>query len=210
VTVARVEEVASGPRAWWRALVLFLPQVALAPVLFFVGVTLLHEAAHAVVALALGGTVTEFAFLPSGGNLGHVRWVPPPGAPGFYGDLVTVAPYVMWSLFAASAALLAVRRARLGPWLGAAVFFWCYFVPLGDIAWNLYGTHGDLAIGGAEGLVMQTVGTVALLGAYTLGHPIQRRLFGDRSVGALGYVACSIAVGAASGAAAALGLLIFG
>jgi hypothetical protein len=181
----------------------------MAPVLFFVGVTFLHEAAHAAVALAIGGTVTEFAFLPSAGNLGHVRWTPPPGAPGWYGDLVSVAPYAMWSLFAAATALLAVLPVRLNPWLGAAVFFWCYVIPVGDTAWNLHGAHGDLAVGGEDGLILRGAGTVVLLGAYALGHPIQRRLLGDRSVGALGYLACSIAVGAASAVAAAIGLLIF-
>jgi hypothetical protein len=38
--------------------VAFLPQLALAPVLFFVGVTFLHEAAHAAMALAFGGRIT--------------------------------------------------------------------------------------------------------------------------------------------------------
>ena len=70
---------AAAPR--WRpplrALAPFAPQVALAPALFFLGVTFLHEAAHAVVAIALGGTITEFAFLPGPHNLGHVRWQPP-------------------------------------------------------------------------------------------------------------------------------------
>ena len=74
-----------GKTAWLRALprtlVLFVPQLALAPALFFVGVTFLHEAAHAVAALALGGTIEEFAFLPGPENLGHVRWAAPPGAP---------------------------------------------------------------------------------------------------------------------------------
>jgi hypothetical protein len=123
---------ASGLRGLGRALVLFAPQVALAPVLFFVGVTFLHEAAHAAAALALGGTVTEFAFLPSGNNLGHVRWLPPAGAPGWLAGLVSVAPYAMWSLLASGTALLAARRVRLNRWLAAAIFFWGYVVPLGD------------------------------------------------------------------------------
>ncbi len=192
-----------------RALIPFAPQVALAPALFFVGVTLLHEAAHALTAIALGGTVTEFAFLPGPHNLGHVRWQPPPNAPSWMGDLVSLAPYLMWSSLAALTILLAWRRVRLNPWLGAAIFFWCYFVPLGDIAWNLYGRQGDLAIGGLDGLVLQSVGTVALLGGFACGYGVQRRLLGDRAVGVGGYVVAALILGAASGLAAGIGLALF-
>ena len=55
--------------------------------------------------------------------------------------------------------------ASAGRWLAAAIFFWGYFVPIGDIAWNLYGGRGDLAVGGLDGLVVQVVGTIALLAA---------------------------------------------
>ena len=190
-------------------LLLFAPQIAVAPVLFFVGVTFLHESAHAVMAIALGGRIKEFAFLPGAGALGHVRWEPPPHAAPWMSDAVSVAPYLMWSMFAAAVILLALRRVRLNRWLAAAIFFWCYFIPIGDIAWNLYGGRGDLAVGGFDGLVMQAVGTIAILVAYALGFPIQRRLFADRSVGLLGYLASSFAIGAASGVAGVLGLLAF-
>ena len=205
---------AAAPAPAWlrgvaRALIPFAPQLALAPVLFFVGVTFLHEAAHALAAIALGGTVTEFAFLPGPEALGHVRWEPPPHAPPWLGDLVRVAPYVMWSAVASAVILLAWRRVRVGRWLAAAIFFWGYFIPIGDIAWNLYGGRGDLAIGGVDGLALQAIGTAALLGAFAAGYPVQRRLFGDRAVGAGGYVACAFALGAASAVAAGIGLVAF-
>jgi hypothetical protein len=204
---------AATGRVFWRdtlrALIPFAPQIALAPALFFVGVTFLHEAAHAAVALALGGTVTEFAFLPGPNALGHVRWEPPPGAAPWVSDAVSVAPYVMWSLVAAGTLTLAWRRVRLNRWVAAAIFFWCYFVPLGDIAWNLYGGRGDLAVGGFDGLVVQTIGTVALLAAFALGHLVQERLFGERAVGAVGYVVGAAVIGAASAVAAGIGLLAF-
>jgi hypothetical protein len=202
-----------GGRGFWRdttrALIPFGPQVALAPLLFFVGVTFLHEAAHAAVALALGGTVTEFAFLPGPHALGHVRWEPPPGAAPWMSDAVRVAPYVMWSTVAAATIALAWLRVRLNRWLAAAIFFWCYFIPLGDIAWNLYGGQGDLAIGGVDGLIVQAIGTVALLAAFALGHGVQRRLFRERAVGVRGYLAGTAVLGAASAVAAGLGLAVF-
>ena len=190
-------------------LIAFSPQLALAPVLFFVGVTFLHEAAHAAVALAIGGRITEFAFLPGPHNLGHVRWEAPPHAPAWMGDLVGVAPYLMWSLLAAATIVLAWRRARLNRWLAAAVFFWCYFVPLGDIAWNLYGGRGDLAVGGADGLILQAVGTAALLAAFAIGYGVRRRLFGAHAVDVRGYLAGALLIGAASALAGGLGLLAF-
>jgi hypothetical protein len=196
-------------RAVARGLLPFAPQLALAPVLFFVGVTFLHEAAHAVAAIALGGTVTEFAFLPGPDALGHVRWEAPPHAPPWLHDLVRVAPYVMWSAVATVTILLAWRRGRVGRWAAAAIFFWGYFIPIGDIAWNLYGGRGDLAIGGMDGLVLQAIGTVALLVAFAAGYPVQRRLFGERAVGIGGYVACAFALGAASAVAAGIGLAAF-
>ncbi len=192
-----------------RALIPFAPQLALAPLLFFVGVTFLHEAAHAVAAIALGGTVTEFSFLPGPQHLGHVRWQPPPNAPPWMGDLVSVAPYVMWSLLAAATILFARLRLRVNRWLAAAIFFWCYFIPIGDIAWNLYGGRGDLAIGGLDGMALQAIGTALLIAAFVGGHGVQRRLFGDRAVDVRGYLACALALGAASALAAGIGLLAF-
>jgi len=204
---------APAPGRGWAALkpalIPFAPQIALAPALFFVGVTFLHEAAHAAVALALGGTVTEFAFLPGPQALGHVRWQPPTGAPAWMGDAVGVAPYVMWSLVAAATIALARLRVRLNRWVAAAIFFWCYFVPLGDIAWNLYGGRGDLAVGGIDGLIVQVIGSVALLVAFALGYDVQRRLFRERAVGPGGYLVCAFAVGAASALAAGVGLAAF-
>jgi hypothetical protein len=192
-----------------RVLWPFVPQLAVAPVLFFVGVTFLHEAAHAAVAIALGGTVTEFAFLPGPHNLGHVRWEPPPHAPAWLGELVSVAPYVMWALLAAATVAFARFRGRVNRWLAAAIFFWCYFIPIGDIAWNLYGGRGDLAVGGMDGLLLQAVGTVALVVAFGLGYSVQRRLFGARAVGVRGYLACAAVIGAGSALAAGIGMLAF-
>lgn len=206
---APVSAPARLPAQVGRMLLLFAPQIVVAPVMFFVGVTFLHESAHALMAIALGGRIKEFAFLPGAGALGHVRWEPPPHAAPWMGDAVGVAPYLMWSLFAAVVVLLAFRRFRPNRWLAAAIFFWCYFIPIGDIAWNLYGGRGDLAVGGLDGLVLQAVGTIAIVGAYGLGYFVQRRLFAERSVGFLGYLASSFAIGAASAVAGVIGLLAF-
>ncbi len=191
-----------------RFSLLFAPQVLIAPVAFFLGVTFLHELAHAAAALTMGGQVVEFAFLPGPHNLGHMRWDPPANAPGWFGDVVSVAPYVMWSGFALLAAAIAALPNRLH-WLAASsLFYWWYVVPLGDIGWNLFSGGGDLAVGGIDGLLLQTFGAIALLGAYAAGYPIQRRLFAERAVDLPGYVVASAVVGGASGLAGVFGLVI--
>jgi hypothetical protein len=162
-----------------------------------------------VAALALGGKVTEFAFLPGPHNLGHVRWVPPPGAPAAMGEAVAMAPYAMWTVLAAATAAVAWRGVRLNRWVAAPVFFWCYFVPLGDIAWNLYSGEGDLAVGGVDGLFLQGIGTIGLLVGFALGHGVQRWLFREYAVGAAGYLICAAVIGAASALAAGIGLAVF-
>jgi len=101
------------------------------------------------------------------------------------------------------------RRVRLNRWVAAALFYWCYFVPIGDIAWNLYGSGGDLAVGGADGVALRAIGTTAIIAAYLLGHWVQVRLLGEHAVGWRSYLACSAAIGAASAVAAAVGLALF-
>ena len=181
----------------------------IAPIAFFLGVTFLHELAHAAVALVLGGRVVEFAFLPGPENLGHVRWEPPAGAPFWFGDLVSVAPYVMWSGFAAATLVIALLPNKLHWLLASSIFFWWYVVPLGDIGWNLLSGGGDLAVGGIEGLALRGAALVALLIAFALGHPVQRRLFGDHAVDIPGYLAAAAIVGGASGVAGGIGLAAF-
>jgi hypothetical protein len=198
-----------GLLRFWRC---FVPHLALAPLLFFTAVTFLHELAHALAALLVGGTVTEFSFLPRGDTLGHMRWVPPPGATWLDGALVSVAPYLMWSTLALVVIVVACwRRRRPLHWITASTLFvWGYAVPVGDIALNLFSGHGDLAIGGVEGLVAQGVGAHLLLAAYLVGHAVQRRLFGERAVGFGGYLLSTLVLGAGFGLSAAVGLVLLG
>ena len=111
------------------------------------------------------------------------------------GDLVSVAPYVMWSLLAATTILARPAAPARQPRLAAAIFFWCYFVPIGDIAWNLYGGRGDLAIGGHRRLAAASDrDRLCSSRAFIGGHCVQRRLFADRAVDVRGYLACALAL----------------
>ena len=104
---------------------------------------------------------------------------------------------------------IAWRGISLNRWVAAPVFFWCYYVPLGDIAWNLYSSKGDLAVGGVDGLFLQGIGTIALLVGFALGYGVQRRLFRAYAVGVPGYLVCAAVIGGASAIAAGLGLALF-
>ncbi len=182
------------------------PHVLLAPALCF-GVTFLHEMAHVGAALSLGGVVTDFSWLPGPANLGHMQWEAPGGADAFDHALVSVAPYLMWSVFALAVMLLSFVPNRFHWSVASTLFVWGYAVPIGDIAGNLSAGRGDLAAPGLEGLLVTAAGSVAVLIAWGLGWLVQRRLFPDAKLGALGYLATTVVMGGAWGIAAASGLV---
>lgn len=189
---------------FWAYLV---PQVLVAPVMAF-AVTFFHELAHVAAALAVGGEVTEFSWLPSASNLGHMRWVPPAGAGDFDYVLVSVAPYLMWAAAAGTALVVAWLPNRLHWSLASTLFVWLYAVPIGDIAGNLLATEGDLSAPGLEGVVVTTAGGVAVLIAWGLGWLVQRRLFRDCPIGPVAYAVTTVVMGGAWAAAAAVGLVL--
>jgi hypothetical protein len=202
----------SADRGGWQTLrfcLFFSPHLLAAPVVLVLGVTFMHELAHAAAALAVGGAVTDFALLPGQGYLGHVRWDPPPGAGWVEDGLVSLAPYLMWSTMAALVCATAAFPNRLHWMVAASLYLYGYVVPIGDIAWNLYvaGTS-DLVVPGPEGLFAQAVGSLLLVGAYVVGFWVQRRLFGDRAVGMLGYLVATVTLGVAFGIVCAVGLAV--
>jgi hypothetical protein len=197
---------AAFPIRFWA---LFIPHLIVAPIALLTAVTFLHELAHAAAILALGGTVTQFSFLPSQGHLGHVQWQAPPGTTSSAHLLVSLAPYLMWSACAVGTIVVAWFSRGLHWLLASTIFVWGYVVPLADIAWNLFSGRGDLSVPGWEGVLVQALGAAGLGLAYALGYFVQRRLFADRSVGVVGYVVSSVGIGLAFAAAALIGLWLF-
>jgi hypothetical protein len=199
----------ASARATGRFWLFFLPHLLAAPILLFVAVTFLHELAHSAMALALGGQVTEFSFLPDAQGLGHMRWNAPPGAGLLEHTLVSIAPYLLWSLFAAAVIAFAALPNRLH-WLTAStIFLWGYVVPLADIGWNLISGGGDLHVPGPDGLLVVLLGLSFLLIAYVIGYWVQRRLFRDLAVGPVGYLISTVVIGGAFGLAGLVGLALF-
>jgi len=94
----------------------------------------IHEAGHALMAIALGGEVTEFRVLPdaSFSRLGWTAYQLPPGAPGHW---VTLGPTLLWALIAASHGPL-VARLRAGH-IRKIGFIILFVLPLGDLSLSM-------------------------------------------------------------------------
>jgi len=166
-----------------------LGHVLLSPLLGLTLVTVLHEAAHALVAAVQGGRVVEFSFLPGGGNYGHVRYE---GAVAFP-ELVSLAPYLMWGALASGTALVARVRPRLPFWAASSLYVWAFAVPLLDIgnaavSWLGGGGANDLAQAFGRPVALDGLGVLALTAASIVaGYFVQRRLYGERALSLRGY-----------------------
>ena len=179
---------------WFRYVLIHWPQLLVLPGMAAIGVTFLHEAAHALMALALGGSVSGLQIVPGNGVLGQVHTRLPPSAPWFGNALVTVAPYLMWAgLIAIVTAIALLPRQRLHPYLGSTLWLWGFVVPLGDIAWNL--GSGDLYLRGPDGDLLVAIGLVLIAMTWTVGFPVQRSLYKEDGLGLGAYVAGSAVLG---------------
>lgn len=200
-----------GPSRSLEALVrfsgTFVPHLLFAPVVLVLGTTFLHELAHAAMALTLGHVVSDFTFLPSAADFGHMRWEPRVGgvANPIDGVLVSLAPYLMWSAFAALTLAVASLENRVHWLVGSSLFLYGYAIPIGDIAWNLSSGTGDLAAPGPEGLLVTAVGLALVALAWIVGWFVQWRLFGERRVTFGSYVAATVVLGVAFGSAGVFG-----
>lgn len=170
-------------RAHWVHLLILIPMI---PV-----VTLVHEAAHAAVIRAHGGTLIEFSFWPGDGLWGYVKGVPAPGRP-IDPWLLSLAPYLLWLITAAFAAGVAALPGRKPFGLASTLFVWAYAVPILDIANAAWGyvlaNRGDFSVafgpatfGGTAAILLAGV-ALALL-----GYPVQRGLYGARALRGGGY-----------------------
>ncbi|MDX9975244.1 MAG: hypothetical protein RBU21_19810 [FCB group bacterium] len=160
-----------------------------------VGVTVIHELAHAAAVLLQGGSVTRISVWPSGGSWGSIYWLHPKIGPA-HSSWVSLAPYILWLALAAVAACVALAPRRKPFWLASTVFVWCYAVPVLDVANAVagyaYDAGGDLgAVFGAsltERVAIAALSGIVLCGA---GFPVQRGLYGKRALGLGGYALLS-------------------
>lgn len=168
--------------------------VVAAPFVAVTLVTFLHELAHCVAVWVQGGTVTSFRFLPTADSYGMMTYEPP--ARGFFlPELVSLAPYLMWSGVAAFTVFLAIVPIRWPRAIASTLFVWMYVVPFLDIGmhlttWALLGAAGNditHALGRATLLDALFVAVVLPIG-WAFTWLVQWRLYRDHSLSVAGYV----------------------
>lgn len=183
-----IRQVCSFLRRHWPHLLLAVPGALL--------VTVLHEAAHAAVAMAQGGTLLEFVWLPGGGHWGYVSYNFPEGV-SYSSFAISIAPYVLWLGFAGLALLLSLRRRKYAFWLASMIYFWLFVVPLGDIANAAFpylrGADNDfLSAFGPPAMDAELLIGLACVVAVAIGHWLQRRLYREEGLGLAAYLALSL------------------
>jgi len=157
-----------------------------------VAFTALHELAHCAAVWAQGGTVTDFAWLPSGTEWGHMNYIFPPGVE-YCTTAVSLSPYAFWMGFCLLAGVLALRKAAWRFWIASIIYVWLFIVPLADIAntavpYLLRNKTNDLqhAFGPARpAYAVMAIGFA--IAAAIGGFWLNKRLYRDRAVGVGAY-----------------------
>lgn len=120
-----------------RRLALFIWQhkyyLLLAPIVGLLG-TVIHEGGHALMAIILGGEVTEFHILPDSdfSRLGWTAYELPAGAPGHW---VTLGPTLAWTVIAACHGPLVARTPRVHA--RKLAYIMLFVLPLGDLSLSM-------------------------------------------------------------------------
>jgi hypothetical protein len=158
-------------------------------------VTVLHELAHGLAVKLEGGTVTEFAWLPSAGEWGHVAYVFPDGA-ACSQVFIAAAPYLLWLTVALLTGLLACRGTAFSFRAASILFVWFFVIPLGDIANAafpyLVGERNDFwfALGPPTPRITLAFCLAAVL-AIAAAYPVHARLYREHRLRPATYLALS-------------------
>jgi hypothetical protein len=165
-----------------------------------IGFTALHELAHCVAVWVQGGRVTEFAWLPTAAEWGHMRYTFPAGA-HYSETAISLSPYVFWMAGCLLAWILARRRAGWPFWAASIIFVWLFIVPLADMANTVFpyvlgDAQNDLsrALGGPASPLFTGAVVVCGVLATGLGFALNRRLYRERAIGFPAY--CVLAAAA--------------
>lgn len=175
-----LQDIAAFFKGHWPHVIVAIPTA--------VAFTALHEVSHCVAVWMQGGTVTEFVWLPSGSEWGHMRYSFPSGVQ-YSATAVSLCPYVLWVSLCLFAGVLAFRQTPWPFWCASTIFVWLFIVPLADIAntaapYLLWDADNDFqhAFGPSR---PSFVATAVALGAVfaTCGFLLNKRLYRDRAVG---------------------------
>ena len=179
-----LQDIAQFFKGHWPHVVLAIPAA--------IAFTALHELAHCAAAWVQGGSVTEFVWLPSAAEWGHMRYSFPAGA-HYSATAISLAPYVSWLFLCFLAVIISLRRSPWPFWAGSTIFVWLFIVPLADIAntavpYVLWDSDNDFrsALGPTRPSILAGVVAFGLLSA-GLGFILQKRLYRERAVGLAAY-----------------------
>ena len=185
-------DIVSFFRSHWPHLIIVIPAV-------FV-FTAIHEFAHCIGVWIQGGQVTDFAWLPSGAEWGHMQFVFPPGTE-YNAAVISLGPYAMWICFILLAGILSLKRTAWPFWFASTVFIWLFAAPLADIAntavpYLLGNAQNDMqnALGPAQFSYAMVAG-VFFIAAAAYGFVLNKRLYRYRCIGLPAY--CALAAAAA-------------
>lgn len=120
-----LQDIAAFSKSHWPHVIIAIPAA--------IAFTALHELAHCVAVWVQGGSVIDFAWLPSLEEWGHMQYSFPMEA-RYSGTAVSLSPYAFWILFCLLAGILALRAAPWRFWFASTIFVWLFIVPLADIA----------------------------------------------------------------------------
>jgi len=183
-----LQEITTFLRKHWIHLLISIPML--------VGWTILHELAHCVAALILGGSITEFVWLPSGARWGHMEYIGPGFTKGMH-QLVSLAPYLAWTGFTLFAFILTLRTKPYSFTCASTIYFWLFIFPTADTAnaaipYLLWESQNDFSNAfGKSSLLIATV--LSMYGTFMgfIGYWINRQLYGDIALGWRSYALLS-------------------
>jgi len=152
-----------------------------------IAITAVHELAHCAAVWVQSGTVTEFVFIPSGAQWGHMNFVFPPGA-AFNRSAISLAPYMLGIMSCLLVGALALRRKPWPFWAASTFFVWLFIVPVGDIMngaipYLLRSAQNDLMRAfGPPTLLWLAIGVAFGIVATAWGYFLNKRLYRDRAM----------------------------
>src|SRR5262245_36372498 len=83
--------------------------------------TVLHELAHCAAVWIQGGTVTEFVWLPSKAEWGHIRYLFPADTT-YNATAISLSPYIFWVSLMLLSGILACRKSAWPFWIASIIF----------------------------------------------------------------------------------------
>jgi hypothetical protein len=153
--------------------------------------TVMHESAHALAVVLQGGSITEFRWLPSASDWGHVSFTFP-STIRYSPMVVSLAPHVLSLLLVIAAFLLAWFRPVPSDRAASYIYFWLYFIPAADfgfalLVWMLGGDNDVAKAFGPPSTL--SAGSVLMYAAVvcTLGYVLQSRLYDRLRLGLVPY-----------------------